>query len=130
MAKSRKCGKAKAGKAKAGKAKGACSKDIEFGSSKKAKLFICDKMKGKSVRAVGGINGVLGKRLKKAGVGTAAKLTCKMKEMTKRNYLRYMMEQSGSNVRYAMDSYVSMKNHCGQVKDCKCGRASSRTRRC
>ena len=97
MAKSRKCGKAKGGKAKGGKAKGgkakgACSKDIEFGSSMKAKRFICDKMAGKNVEAVGGINGVLGKRLACAGFESAEKLSCQMRRMTKRKYLRFMMK--------------------------------------
>ena len=95
MAKSRKgaCGKTMKKTRKGGKAKkGACSKDIVFGSSRKAKQFIGAKMGRQTVEAVGGINGVLGSRLKKAGVGSAKKLTCKMREMTKRNYLRYMME--------------------------------------
>ncbi|MRB67430.1 hypothetical protein GH825_28970, partial [Bacillus thuringiensis] len=77
---------------------------------------------GKSVEVVGGINGVLGGRLRNVGVETAEKLSCKMRRTTKRKYLRYMIKKSGSNVRYAMDSYVSLKNHCDKVKDCKCGR--------
>ena len=94
MAKSRKCGKAKAkgSKAKGGKGKGACSKDIKFASSMKAKRFIKSRLDGKSVRAVGGINGALGKRLKKAGFDTAAKLSCEVKKMTKRNFMRYMLK--------------------------------------
>ena len=94
MAKSQKCGKAKAkgNKAKAGK--GACSKDIKFASSMKAKLFIKEQMKGKCVEAVGGINGILGRRLADSGVGTAKKLSGKMLGMTKRKYLRYMMKVS------------------------------------
>ncbi|KAK2171251.1 hypothetical protein NP493_1087g00016 [Ridgeia piscesae] len=114
MAKSRKGGK------------GACIADIKFANSRKSKLFICDKMAGKTVEVVGGINGVLGRRLKKAGFNSAAKLSCKVQRMTKRKYLRYTMKKSGSNVRYAMDSYVSTKNHCDQVKDCKCGRRRRR----
>ena len=95
MGKSRKgaCGKTMKKSRKGGKAKkGACSKDIVFGSSMKAKRFICDKMAGKNVEAVGGINGVLGKRLGCAGFESAEKLTCQMKLMTKRNYLRFMMK--------------------------------------
>ena len=96
MAKSRKgaCGRStkRSRKGGKGKGKGACGKDIKFGSSMKARQFIGAKMGRQTVEAVGGINGVLGSRLKTAGVGTAKKLTCKMREMTKRNYLRYMME--------------------------------------
>ncbi|KAK2157286.1 hypothetical protein NP493_1889g00019 [Ridgeia piscesae] len=88
----------------------------------KAQRFICNKMAGKNVRAVGGINGALGRRLEKAGFGCADKLSCKVKKMTKRNFMRYMLKTAGGNVRHAMDSYVSVTNHCRQVKDCKCGR--------
>ncbi|MRB67439.1 hypothetical protein GH877_29675 [Bacillus thuringiensis] len=38
--------------------------------------------------------------------------------MTKRNYLRYFMKESSCNVRLAMESYVSLKNHCEQMGDC------------
>ncbi|KAI0208777.1 hypothetical protein LSAT2_006573 [Lamellibrachia satsuma] len=93
------------------------SNDIVFAGSKKAKLFNSEGIEDKSIEAVGGINGVLGARFKKAGVCTAKDLSCKMREMTKRNYLRYMMKESGSNVRYAMDSYVSLKTHCEKMKD-------------
>ena len=58
--------------------KGYCSKDIKFANSRKAKLFVCDKMAGKTAEAVGGINGALGSRLKKAGFDSAAKLSCKV----------------------------------------------------
>ncbi|KAI0208778.1 hypothetical protein LSAT2_006574 [Lamellibrachia satsuma] len=97
------------------------NKDIVFANSMKSKRFVREKISGKTVEAVGGINGVLGRRLNEAGVGSAIKLSCKMRGMTKRKYLRYMMKKSGANVRYAMDSYVSLKSHCNKVKDCKCG---------
>jgi len=72
--------------------RGACGKDIEFASSRKAQQFIGAKMGRQTVEAVGGIDGALGCRLKQAGVGSAKKLSCKMQEMTKRDYLRYMMK--------------------------------------
>ena len=68
------------------------SSDIVFAGSKKAKLFNSEGIEDKSIEAVGGINGVLGARFKKAGVCTAKDLSCKMREMTKRNYLRYVMK--------------------------------------
>ena len=74
------------------KGKGACGKDIEFASSRKARQFIGAKMGHQTVEAVGGIDGALGCRLKKAGVGSAKLLSSKMQEMTKREYLRYIMK--------------------------------------
>ncbi|KAK2171250.1 hypothetical protein NP493_1087g00025 [Ridgeia piscesae] len=76
-------------------------------------------MEGKNVKAVGGIHRALGRRLEDAGFGCAAKLSCKVKKMTKRKFMRYMLKTAGGNVRHAMDSYVSMTNHCRKVKDCK-----------
>ena len=63
-----------------------------FANTMKAQRFICNKMAGKNVRAVGGINGALGRRLEKAGFGCADKLSCKVKKMTKRNFMRYMLK--------------------------------------
>ena len=96
MAKSRKgaCGRTTKKSRKGGKGKGACGKDIKFASSMKAKLFIKEQMKRKSVETVGGINGVLGCRLADSGIGTAKKLSGKVQGMTKRKYLRFMMKVS------------------------------------
>ena len=106
MKKSRKgaCGKTMKKSRKGGKAKkGACSKDIKFASSMKAKCFIKTKMAGKSVKAVGGIQHALGKKFKKAGFGTAEKLSCEAKTMTKRNFMRYMLEVLYSVFTYYID---------------------------
>lgn len=92
--------------------------DIVFANSKKAKLFNRTALEDASIESVGGINGVLGSKLQNAGVCNARDLSNKKREMTKRNYLRFIMKESGSNVRYAMDSYVSLKKHCEQMKDC------------
>lgn len=64
----------------------------------KSKRFVREKISGKTVEAVGGINGVLGRRLNEAGVGSAIKLSCKMRGMTKRKYLRYMMKVLSSTL--------------------------------
>ncbi|KAI0208780.1 hypothetical protein LSAT2_006576 [Lamellibrachia satsuma] len=96
------------------------NKDIIFAGSRKAKVFENAKLRGKTVEDVGGINGVLGRRLRKAGHRTATSLSCQLSGMTKRNYLRYIMKESGSNVRYAMDSYVNLKKHCKKMQDCQC----------
>ena len=74
--------------------------DIVFANSKKSKLFECEEMKGKCVDAVGGTNGALGPRLEKAGICNANDLTCKMRGMTKRKYLRYIMKVSDSIIHY------------------------------
>ena len=101
MAKSRKgaCGKPmkKSRKGGCSKTKAKSGKDdydnnTYFATSMKAQRFICDKIKGKNVQAVGGINGALGCRLKKAGFGSASKLSCEVKKMTKRNFMRYMLK--------------------------------------
>lgn len=96
-------------------------RDIKFANSKKSMRFERARLGDKTVEAVGGINGALGKRLKRAGVDSAQKLSGKMCRTTKRKYLRYMMKKSGSNVRNAMDSYVSLSRHCKKVRDCKSG---------
>ena len=49
-------------------------------------------MEGKNVKAVGGIHRALGRRLEDAGFGCAAKLSCKVKKMTKRKFMRYMLK--------------------------------------
>ena len=75
------------------KGKGACGKDTEYASSRKARQFIGAKMgRQTALEAVGGIDGALGSRLKKAGVRSAKQLSAKMQEMSKREYLRYIMK--------------------------------------
>ncbi|MRA94103.1 hypothetical protein GH868_29520 [Bacillus thuringiensis] len=71
----------------------------------------------KKVDAVSGINGVFKHRI---GVSTAKKLSCKYRGMTKRKYYRWMMKKTGSNVKYAMDSYVCLRAHCKRQRDCSC----------
>ncbi|KAK2192843.1 hypothetical protein NP493_21g01033 [Ridgeia piscesae] len=117
MGRSNKCGKqTKVSRPKSKK----CSKrsDIKFGSSMKAKRFIKQKLEGQSIECVGGINGALGPRLQESGCCNAQDLACKLRGFTKRNYLRYIMKESHANVRWAMDSYESMKKHCKKHGDC------------
>ena len=66
--------------------------NADFATSMKAQRFVCDKLKGKKVRAIGGINGALGRRLEDSGICTASKLSCKVKKMTKRKFMRYMLK--------------------------------------
>ena len=68
------------------------TKNISFASSEKARRFECAKLKGKTVEDVGGIDGVLGGRLRKSGTKSAKDLTCLMQGMTKRKYLRFIMK--------------------------------------
>ena len=84
-----------------------------FATSKKAQLFICKEMKGKNVQAVGGINGALGKRLKKDGFGSAAELSCKVKKMTKRNFMRYMLK-----VLYYIRHYILYRLGANRAPQC------------
>ena len=84
-----------------------------FATSKKANRFICDKMAGKNVQAVGGINGALGKRLKKDGFGSAAELSCKVKKMTKRNFMRYMLK-----VLYSVRLYILYRLGANRATQC------------
>jgi len=72
-------------------------------------------MGNKKVDAVSGINGVFKIRI---GCKSAAKLSCKYKCMTKRNYYRWMMKKTGSNVKYAKDSYDCLRDHCKRQRDC------------
>ena len=101
MAKSRKgaCGKTmkksrKGGcsKTKAKSGKGGYDNNTYFATSMKAQRFICKEMKGKNVKAVGGIQNALGGRLQDAGFDSASKLSCEVKKMTKRNFMRYMLK--------------------------------------
>lgn len=82
------------------------NKDIIFAGSRKAKVFENAKLRGKTVEDVGGINGVLGRRLRKAGHRTATSLSCQLSGMTKRNYLRYIMKV-----------FVFMTFTCGHYRD-------------
>ena len=66
--------------------------NADFATSGKAQRFICDKMEGKNVKAVGGIHRALGRRLEDGGFGCASKLSCKAKKMTKRKFMRFMLK--------------------------------------
>lgn len=87
-------------------------------NTKKNRRFVRSKMGKKKVDAVSGINGVFKERL--GDIKTAQELSCKYRGMTKRKYYRWMMEQTGSNVKYAMDSYVCLRAHCKAQRDCSC----------
>ena len=76
------------------KSKSGCKGNIKFANSKKSKKFVRTCIKGECVDAVGGIHRVLGGRLNKAGICNAKDLSCKMRRMTKRKYLRFVMKVS------------------------------------
>ncbi|MRA94105.1 hypothetical protein GH868_29530 [Bacillus thuringiensis] len=84
---------------------------VKIYNTKKISKFTKEPLNGKSVEAVGGINGVLGKRLSQKGYSTAGRLKSKAVSVKKGTFIAWLEAHANANQLQAGWAYKSLLDH-------------------
>ena len=84
---------------------------VRIRNTKKISKFTSEPLSGKSVEAVGGINGVLAKRLVKKGYKSASSLKRKAISVKKGTFIAWMEAHVNANQLQAGWAYKSLNEH-------------------